>query len=608
MKFDTSQFKGEIRMLTKSTLKRVVILGVLSLCLLGTTTVWAEWVTNAEFPLIGDPQAKKGGDFTYAIMSYPGTFRIYGPEAGTSLHLLMTNLVYQTLLDLHPTTLDFIPALAEAWEIQADKKTFRFRLNPNARWADGQPVTSEDVVFSWEFVTDPNTQEPYSGEMFKTRFDKPTIIDERTVQVVSKEPHWNNFLYFANSLPILPAHSYRGKDYIKDLNWDLPNGSGPYQLAKYNKGNTIVFQRRNDFWGKDLRSQQGLYNFDRITFLVVRDQNLMFEKFKKGELDYYYANIAREWVEQTNFDKVQQGWIQKRKIYTFYPSGLFGIALNTRRAPLDDVRVRKALAYLYNRPVFMEKLFFNEYELMNSYFPGSIYANPNNESMEYNPAQAQTLLAEAGWQARDAQGLLVHAGQPLSFTVLYSQKSLERFLTIYQADLLKAGIELKLQIMDWTAMLKLVDERNFDMVVQGWTGELFPNPESAFHSNIADVTASNNITGVKNPQIDAILDKYPTMFDLNERIAAIREVDGVLANEHHYILNWYGPFYRLLYWNKFDMPAWYLSKTGDSDSMLALWWYDAKKDKILQDAIKNKTALPVGETIVDYWGVKKGQP
>ncbi len=241
----------------------------------------AEWVTKTDFPLIGDPHAKKGGTLRYAISSYPATFRTHGPNSNDAFITLMSGLVYQNLVSLHPNTLEFIPDLAEAWEIQDDKKTFLFRLNPKARWEDGKPVTPEDVVFSYEIIVDPKTEDPYGADLFTRLFEKPEIVDERTVKFKAKTLHWRNFIFCGANIPILPAHTFRGKNYLEDLNWDLPNGSGPYKLWEFRKGQNIIFQRRDDFWAKDERGYQGLYNFDQIKFIVVRDENLMFEQFKE---------------------------------------------------------------------------------------------------------------------------------------------------------------------------------------------------------------------------------------------------------------------------------------------------------------------------------------
>jgi microcin C transport system substrate-binding protein len=599
--------RGEVRSIgMQRVFSKFIGMMVLGILLAGwASQSLAAWTTNENFPLIGDPQAKKGGSFNYAFLSYPATFRVHGPESNTQPNSMMSALVYEYLIGIHPTTLEYIPALAEAWEIQDDNRTFLFRINANAKWEDGQPVTPEDVVFSWELVTDPNTQDPYGADLYTRMFEKPEVVDAHTVKFVAKSLDWRNFLYCGTTLPILPAHTYRGKNYVKDFNWSMPNGSGPYKLASFKKGDNIVFKRRDDYWAKDARTNQGLYNFDQLKFVVVRDQNLMFERFKKGELDFYYVNISKEWKENTDFDKVQKGWVQKRKIYTAQPEGVAGLALNMRRPPLDDIRVRKALAYLYNRPVFMEKLFYNEYEDTYSYFPGSVYENLNNEKIGYDPEKASQLLAEAGWSERNENGILVKDGKPLVLNVLYSQKTSERYLTIYQEDLKKAGIDLKLTMMDWMARIKLTDERNFDIADVAWTGMVFPNVESDFHSKYADIPQTNNITGIKKPEIDAILDQYPKMFDLKDRIAALQKLDALIYQEQPYVLDWYGPFSRILYWNRFGIPASYFTKIGDYNDMLSMWWYEPDKDKALQDAVKNNTQLPVGDVEVDFWGVKQ---
>ena len=588
-------------------IKRMIVktVVVMSLLLISSWS-FAEWVENNDFPLIGDPQAQKGGTLRYAISTYPATFRTHGPSSNTSFIRTMSGLVYQTLISIHPDTLEIIPDLAEAWEVTEDNRTFLFRLNPNARWEDGKPVTPEDVVFSYDIVVDPATKDPYSADLFTRMFERPEIVDEHTVKFVSKTLHWRNFL-FCGGLEILPAHTFKGKDYVKDFNWKLPNGSGPYKLSKFRKGQNIIFKRRDDFWAKDEKRYQGLYNFNQIKFVVVRDENLEFEKFKKGEFDFYVVGIARRWVEETDFDKVRNGWIQKRKIYSLKPNGHSGLAINMRRSPLDDVRVRKALAYLYNRPLFMEKLFFNEYISMYSYFPGSINENPANEKIDYNAEKAAQLLAEAGWTERNKQGILLKDGQTFTLTALYYNKVFDRHLTIFQEDLKKAGIELKLKLLDWSAMLKLIDERNFDMAYLGWTGMMFPNPEPDYHSKYADIQQTNNITGIKVPRIDEILDAYPEMFDLEERVNALQELDNLVYNEHPYILSWYAPFSRVLYWNRFGMPGSYVTKTGDFREILSLWWFDEEKTQALEEAMKKDAKLPVGEVEVKYWSEKSGE-
>ncbi len=563
------------------------------------------WETNTSFDLIGDPRAVKGGTFREYQADFPGTLRVYGPESNTALNGLIQGLVYETLLQMHPTTLEYIPALATHWQISADKLNYRFRLNPNARFSDGQPVTSADVVASWSLILDKGLQDPMSALVF-AKFEKPVVESKYIVSVKSGALNWRNFLYFAQSLPILPSHILKtvdGAAYVKDYNFKLLPGTGPYRLdeADVMKGKSVTVRRRTDYWAENHRRNIGTNNFDEIREIVVRDQNLAFEMFKKGDLDTYFVNISRQWIEEMNFDRVQRGLIQKRKIYNDNPQGTAGLALNTRKAPFDDVRVRMALQHLFNRPLLLEKIFFNEYTPMNSYHAGSLYENPNNPKNEYDPPRALKLLAEAGWANRDAQGRLVKADRPLMVELLYSSKASEPFLTIYQDDLRKVGIGLTLRLVTPETLFKLVMERRFDAVSFGWGGLLFPNPETSHASSLADVNNTNNITGFKNARVDELLPIYDKEFDQQKRVAIIREIDGILANSHDYVLEWQAPFHRIGYWNKFGMPESYITRFNDQRDMISLWWIDREKEAALAKAQAENGSMPVGQTEVRYW-------
>ncbi len=564
------------------------------------------WQTNTDYDLIGDPRAIKGGVYREYMPNFPGTLRIDGPESNTSLNSLITSLVYETLLSMHATTLDYIPALATHWQVSPDKLTYRFRLNPNARWSDGQPVTADDVVATWSFAMDKGLQAPMTALVFQ-KFEKPVAESKYIVRVKSKVLNWRNFMYFAQSLPILPAHVLKtvdGAAYLKDYNFKLLPGTGPYRVdeADVVKGKSVTIRRRHDYWAEKQRRIAGTGNFEEIREVVVRDQNLAFEMFKKGDLDSYYVNISRQWVEEMNFDKVQRGLVQKRKIFNDSPIGVQGLAMNTRKAPFSDVRLREALQHLFNRPLLIEKLFFNEYTPMNSYYAGSLYENPANPKNAYDPQLALKQLADAGWNARDAQGRLLKNGQPLAIELLYDSKSTEPYLTIYQDDLRKVGISLNLRLVTPETMFQLAMERKFDMMTMGWGGLLFPNPETSYHSTLADVNNTNNITGFKNKRVDELLDVYDREFDQAKREAIIREIDGLLANSHEYVLQWQAPFQRLGYWNKFGMPAGYVTRFGDYRDLISLWWIDPQKEAALAKAMAdNAVQLPVGQTEVRYW-------
>ena len=569
------------------------------------------WQTNTSFDLIGDPRAVKGGTIRDHMGDFPNTLRIAGPGQSVTNGFLFPAFMYETLLGMHPTTLEYIPSLATHWQVSPDKMTYRFRIDPNAKWSDGQPVVADDVVASWVFYTDRTLQDPAQYVVWD-KFEKPVADSKYLLHVKSKVLNWRNFMYFAQSLPILPSHvlkNVNGAAYLKDYNFKFLPGTGPYIIneADVIKGKSVTLKRRPDYWAAKYRRNVGANNFDAIVETTVRDENLAFEMFKKGDLDYFMVDRARLWAEEMNFDKVQRGLVQKRKVYSDAPIGLTSIALNTRKPPFDDVRVREGLALLLNRPLIIQKLMFNEYEPMNSYFAGSIYENPKNPKNEYDPMRAVQLLADAGWKDRDAQGRLVKNGTPLTVELLYAQSTYEPVLTVYQEDLRKVGIGLNLRLVTFETMIQLMDQRKFDTVLSGLTGLLFPNPETQFKSTLADEQNNNNITGFKNPRVDQLLDVYDKEFDQNKRIAIIREIDGILANNHDYILMYQAGFARVGFWNKFGYPDSYLTRTDqelnpEHPDVLGLWWYDPDKEAALKKAMADPNGkLPVGPTDIRFW-------
>ena len=569
------------------------------------------WETNTDFDLIGDPRAVKGGVLRDWMISYPGTLRMAGPEWNTSVNYSIAAMVYETLLALHPTTLEYLPVLATHWQIAPDRLTYRFRIDPNARYSNGTPVTADDVVASWVLHTDKGLQDPFFNTQFG-RLERPIAESKYIVRMKAKELSWENFL-IASSIRPFPAHilnTITGATYLKDYNTKLLPGTGPYTVsdADIKQGQSISIRRRPDYWAERYRANVGQYNFDEIRMTVVRDQSLAFEMFKRGDLDYYVVNISREWMEELNFDNFQRGVLLKRKIFNNNPSNTQFLAFNTRRQPWDDIRVRKAFTLLFNRQLLIDTLFYKEYLPLNSYYPGTPYENPNNAKNEYNPQEALKLLAEAGWTSRDSQGRLVRNGRPLQVELLYRDKGSERWMTVYQNDLRKVGITLNLRLVTPETQFKLMMQSQFELVSGAWgVGSIFPIPRTVFHSEFADIQNTNNISGFKDKRIDEICELYEVEFDPAKRAALLQELDGILTSQNHYIMEWYAPAARIAYWNRFGFPQGTFSRIGDYDGSLApgmpqLWWFDPAKNQQLDQALRTpsmKLEIPPVED--RYW-------
>jgi microcin C transport system substrate-binding protein len=484
--------------------------------------------------------------------------------------------------------------------------SYRFRIDPNARFNDGTPVTSADVVASWKLLTDKSVQDPLQNAMFG-KFEEPVPESRYIVSVKSKEPGWVGLYYFSG-MAIYPAHVLKnvtGANYVRDWNGKMLPGTGAYFVtpADVDKGKTVRIRRQPKYWAGKYRRTVGTGNFDEIREVTVRDRNLEFEMVKRGDLDYYFVNRAQMWVEELNFDKIQSGVLQKRKIWNHGPQSINGIAFNTRRPPYDDIRVRKALRHLFNRELMVEKLTFNEYILQDSVFPFSIYENPKNEKVKYDPQRAVQLLAEAGWKERNAQGRLVRNGAPLTLELLYYSQASERFFTIFQEDLRRAGITLNLRYVTPETAFKMLDERQFDMfsVAYGGGGP-FPLPLQFFHSAQADQKASTNITGFKDKRADEILALYDRELDVKKRAELLKELDGIVSAQHHYLLEWAAPYERMVYWNKFGQPKGLITRIGDYRDPPGLWWIDPEKNRRLEDALRDPSKkLEVGAADDKYW-------
>lgn len=561
-----------------------------------------EWETNDDYPFPGDPDAKKGGKFRMAGSNFVPTLRTEGKDASDAQLTMIQGLVYQTLLSLNSDPFYYYPSISDKWAIGEDKQTYYYHINELAKWADGKPLRAQDVVATYDLVTSKDIQAPGTSELWK-KFERPVALSDQVVMVKSKELQWRNHITFSTSFFIYPSHvleKITAKEYMKKYNWKMLVGSGPYTFDKVVKPKKISYKRRANFWGASEREFTGLYNFDIIEFLFVKDPELVYEKFKAGEFDYMPIYRSARWVKETNFDKVQNGWVQKKKVFNRNPQGRQGFHFNMRDEPFNDVKIRKAFAFLWNRGLLMEQIMFNEYGYMDSFFQNSPYMG-DTPNVRYNPDTARELLAEAGWTERNDEGVLVKDGKPFELELTYYNKWSEKFYTVYQEDLMKVGVKLNLKQITWATHIKRNNERNFKLTAGAYVGLTFPNPESTFHSKFADQKASGNMYGIKNKRVDEIIEAYNDEFDYEKRVELLKELDTILTNLHLMAFDWYAPAERLIYWNKFGLPKGVISKTGDYRDAPVYWWYDEYKAKALEKAMANDTSLPITKVDNKFW-------
>ena len=537
-----------------------------------------------------DPRAQKGGSLTAFLGPYPKSLNYYLDPNVMSAEVF--SLFYETLLSRNPATLEPEPFLADRWSISGDRLSYTFHLDPRARWSDGRPVTAADVAFTYAAVMDPaNLTGPHKIGL--SRFDPPEILDGATIRFTANEVHWENLLALGD-LPILPAHAFQGLDFNL-VNFEFPVVSGPYRLERLEEGLLLTLARRPDWWAAGLPRFRLLYNFDRLHYRFFEDRNNAYEAFLKGEIDVYPVYSAHIWETQTSTRRFLRRWIVKNPVRNRKPVGFQGIALNMRRPPLDDVRVRRALAHLFDRAKMNETLMFNAYFLHRSYYE-DLYDPASspcpNPLIPYDPDAARALLAEAGFAPDPATGLLRRGGRPLVLRYLSRGSTDDKFIAIFREDLKKVGISLEIDRKDWAAWSKDMDSYNYDMTWAAWSAGLYKDPESMWLSTEADRPSGQNITGFKDPEVDALVAAQRTIFDVSERHAIVRRIDAILADRVPYILLWNTDSTRLLHWNRFGMPPAPLARCGDESATRLLWWHDPDAEADLRHAMSTDRDLP----------------
>ncbi|MBN1799846.1 MAG: ABC transporter substrate-binding protein [Spirochaetales bacterium] len=527
-----------------------------------------------------------------------------------SFSIEVAQLVYERLCERNTETWELEGRLAQSWSISPDKLTYTFMLNKNARWADGSPVTSADVIFTYDTIMNPENLTTVFRMFYEAAFERVYAPDDYTVVFQAKTPRWFNFVH-ASSFLVLPKHEFEGGDFNKDFNLMLPPGSGPYVIEDVEPERFIVLRKRPDYWAKELPQKQGMYNFERIKYKFILEDEIRLESLKKGDIDLMIPPTSKDWVEWTEEDppyQVTQNWILTRKVYNYKPELYQGFHMNMRKKIFQDIRVRKALAYLLNIDLLNEKLMYDQYIPLYSYFPSFFNNDADLPRFNYNPEKARALLAAAGWNKVDSEGVLMNdQGKRFEIEFLYYTQSFEKHLTIYKEDCAKVGVRINLNLISIAAYRKRVfEDLEFDMVNIAWgvdPGTLFPSMEDGWKSDTADLPNTNNIVGYKNPELDVLIDSYLEEFDIDKRLEILKRMDLILARDVPVILLWYAPYTRVYYWNKFSTPPKILKKYTDSaseDSYLTNWEIDGSKLRALQEAVAGNSALPAEPVNVYY--------
>ena len=304
-----------------------------------------EWITNNEDPVWSSPDAVKGGTYYDWLMSFPLTFREYGPDSNSGVASIHGSLDY-SLLALHPNTKRRIPSLATHWAFSKDQRTMYFKLDPDVTWSDGVKVTADDYLFDFEMNRSPHIMSPWYNEYYTKQLEKIVKYDDYTISVTAKEKKPRDELVGMVARGPKPRHFYKlDKDYVKKYNWKFPPVTGPYTMGKVRKGKGFTLVRVKNWWGENKRYLKNRFNVDKIKYTVIRNIDVAFQHFLKGKLSSFGLTHPKFWHEKSKTPEFEKGYIHKLMFYNDTPQPMWGIFINNDHPILKDLAVREGIQF-----------------------------------------------------------------------------------------------------------------------------------------------------------------------------------------------------------------------------------------------------------------------
>ena len=548
------------------------------------------------------PDAPQGGEARFAAIGSFDTlnpFNIKGQAAagiGNLFESLMTSSADEPF--------SAYGLIAESIDVPEDRSSATFIIRPQAKFSDGSPITADDVLFSFEVL---KTKGSPAYRFYYAHVDKVERISERQVKFQFANGENRELPLIIGQMPILSKKYWEGRDFAATT-LDIPVGSGPYRIERFEPGRFITYQRDANYWGKDLAVNRGQNNIERLRYDYYRDVTVAVEAFKAQAYDLRVENVAKQWATAYNFPAFNEGRVKKEIFPHQRTSGMQGFVYNLRRPLFQDPKVRQALAYAFDFTWSNRNLFFDQYKRTRSYFDNSELAAtglPSAEelalleplrkdlpaavfSAEYQPPTANDdgelranlrkaleLLQEAGWTFRERKLVNAKTGEPFRFELLIDDPTWERIGLPFARNLERLGIAMSIRNVDSAQYENRVRDFDFDMLVNVWGQSLSPGNEQRefWSSAAADQAGSRNLAGLKNPAVDSLVDALIAAPDRASLVTRVRALDRALQWSYLVIPHWHIPYDRIVFWNKFGYP----NVTPMQGVQLNAWWIDAEK-------------------------------
>ncbi|CAH2397800.1 extracellular solute-binding protein [Mesorhizobium ventifaucium] len=569
--------------------------------------------------------APKGGTLNSAVLGTFDSFNPYivqgSPAAGFAQ--FGGGLLYDTLME-QATDEGSVshPLIADAYKHPDDYSSATYRLDPRAKWHDGKPITTDDVIWSFQVL---KANSPMYSRYFENVTDAVAISD-REVEFNFNQKGNRELPKILGDLVVLPKHWWEGTDAngkkrdITRPTQEPPLGSAAYKITSFKPGTEIVWQRVPDYWAAQLPVKIGRENFDRQRFSYFLDDNAAWQAFTKGGLhDIRPENSSRRWNTAYNFPAVQAGDVIKQEFKTASPEPMQAFMLNTRRPLFGDRLVRAALIYPLDFETMNRTLFFGSNTRTSSYFQGTELASsglPQGKELEileqyrdklppevftqefklpvYDSPQAERkylktavdLFAKAGWVIKGGKMVNAKTGEPFKFEILGWNDTDQVLSSPYIANLRKIGVDATLRLIDQTQYINRINKFDFDVTISQLGQSDSPGNEQRdfWSSKAADTPGSRNYAGIKNPVVDALVDRVIFATDRDDLVAATHALDRVLLWNYYVVPQHHRSVVWIAYWNKFGIPQKQPAYSGvDQNS----WWVDPDQEKALAAKYKS---------------------
>ncbi|MEP7455425.1 extracellular solute-binding protein [Phyllobacterium sp. SB3] len=557
-----------------------------------------------------NPDAPKGGSLTYGVV---GTFDSLNSFLVKSLRTTARgvfndpqfgNLIYETLMQRsadEPFTLYGL--LAEKIETNDDRTWVEFTLNPKAKWSDGEQVTTDDVIFTFNLLAEKGLPQ-YKQRM--DRIEKIEKVGERGIRFTFNDQADREFPLVLGLMPVLPKHA------IDPVKFDqsplrVPIGSGPYVVSSVQPGQRIIYKRNPDYWAADIPSRRGFNNFDMITVEYFRNAQAQFEAFKKGVFDVFMEGDPNKWASSYDFPAFKEGRVVKETFETKSPSNMFGFVFNTRRPKFADRDVRAALGIMFDFEWTNRNLYADRYERLASFWQGSelsafgvpasaserqlLAAYPDAVAPDvmdgtYIPAKtdgsgrdrkemkrAFDILTSKGFSIKD-EVMLDPQGKPLTFEIMTRYAAEERLGLAYTRTLERLGIGVTIRTVDDAQYQKRLETFDYDVILGAYSGSLSPGFEQfrRWSSQFRDIDGSFNYAGVADPAVDALIGKMLIARKQDEYVDTVRALDRVLISGNYFVPIYFQPAQWVARWNYIKHPE----KTSLIGYQFPTWWSDKR--------------------------------